>query len=255
MTRSGKVAWLVGLAAIVALSGSAVAKNNEASPRMARSVQSVPPNPERLAQMQHHFTQVSLIHEAVIRGDLPAVRDPAKRLAEMDAPRDVPAASAPYVSAIRQAGRRAAEAKDLASAASAIASMLTSCGDCHRTAGTMPAPATPVRPNVGGVVGHMLEHQRAADEMLQGLIVPSASQWRQGAERLQTAALQPDKLPRDSKLTPQVLKAEDRVHRLADQATAAADTNARAATYAQILTTCAECHGLHGVIWGPRKGP
>jgi len=101
----------------------------------------------------------------------------------------------------------------------------------------------------------MLEHQRAADEMLQGLIIPSASQWRQGAERLRTAALQRDKLPRDSKLTPQVLKAEERVHRLADQATAAADTSARAAIYAQVLTTCAECHGLHAVVWGPLTAP
>ncbi len=44
----------------------------------------------------------------------------------------------------------------------------------------MPAPAAPIAPAVGGVVGHMLEHKRAVDLMVQDLTVPSTSAWNEG---------------------------------------------------------------------------
>ena len=41
----------------------------------------------------------------------------------------------------------------------------------------------------------MVEHQRAADDMLQGLIIPSASRWQEAAEKFKTAAdLDPSRL-------------------------------------------------------------
>ena len=217
--------------------------------------QQVRSTPERLAQMQHHFSQVGLIHEAVIRGDLPAVREPAKQLAESEPPRDVAASTAPSVAAMRLGAKRAATAQDLGSVAAATASMLLSCGDCHRTAGTMPVPTTPKRPPVGGLVGHMLEHQRAADEMLEGLFIPSESQWIRGASRLVAAPLHQESLPRDKKLTPEIRKAEERVHQLAERAIKASTWKDRGDIYAQMLTTCAGCHSLHGVVWGPRRSP
>jgi cytochrome c553 len=165
--------------------------------------QQVRSTPERLAQMERHFGQVSLIHEALIRGDLRAVREPARILEGAEAPRDVAAATAPHVAAMRLAATRAVDAQDLASVAAATASMLLSCGDCHRTAGTMPVPATPKRPDIGGLVGHMLEHQRAADEMLEGLFIPSETQWIRGATRFVGAPLRQQSLPRDQKVTPE----------------------------------------------------
>ena len=66
------------LLAVATVSAAAVASVSTlgavATPQQVRST------PERLAQMEHHFSQVSLIHEAVIRGDLRAVREPAKLL-------------------------------------------------------------------------------------------------------------------------------------------------------------------------------
>jgi cytochrome c553 len=221
----------------------------------AAARQQVRSTPERLAQMQHHFSQVSLIHEAVIRGDLLAVREPARLMAETDAPRDVAATTAPYVAAMRLAAKRAADAQDLGSVAAAMASMLLSCGDCHRAAETMPVPVTPKRPSVGGLVGHMLEHQRAADEMLEGLFIPSDTQWIHGATRLIVAPLHQQSLPRDKKLTPEIRKAEERVHQLAERGIKATTWKDRGDIYAQMLTTCASCHSLHGVVWGPRRSP
>lgn len=212
-----------------------------------------PDRPERLAQMRHHFTQAGLLHEAIIRGDLAAARVPAQELASIAVPGGVPAASLPHITALREAARGAAGAGNLATAAVATATVLTTCGDCHRAAGVMPAtPAVPA-PKVGGIVGHMLEHQRALDEMLAGLLIPSVSEWRAGSLRLQGAPLKRSELRSDPKLTSAIARAEQRVHQLADRATMADDVRARRAIYGDLLTTCAECHALHGVVWGPRR--
>ena len=232
-----------GAAASVYTSGSVP------TPQQVRST------PERLALMGHHFSQVGLIHEAVIRGELLAVNEPAKALAQTGVPQDVAASTAPFHAAMRIGAGRAADARDLTSAAAATVSMLLSCGDCHRAAGIMPVPMTPKYPAVGGLVGHMLEHQRAADEMLEGLFIPSESQWTQGATRLTVAPLSAKSMPRDKRLTPEIRKAEDRVHQLAERASKATAWKDRGDVYAQLLTTCAGCHSLHGVVWGPRRSP
>ena len=114
---------------------------------------------------------------------------------------------------------------------------------------------TPKRPPVGGLVGHMLEHQRAADEMLEGLFIPSETQWLRGANRFVAAPLRQQSLPRDPRLTPGIRKAEERVHQLAERARQATAWQDRGQIYAEMLTTCASCHSLHGVVWGPRRFP
>ena len=104
-------------------------------------------------------------------------------------------------------------------------------------------------------MGHMLEHQRAADEMLEGLFIPSEAQWIHGATRFVGAPLHQESLPRDKKLTSEIRKADERVHQLAERATKATAWKDRGDVYAQMLTTCASCHSLHGVVWGPRRFP
>jgi hypothetical protein len=219
------------------------------------TAQQVRSTPERLAQMEHHFSQVGLIHEALVRGDLRGVSEPARLLAEAEAPGGVAASTAPYVAAMRLAAKRAVDAQDLPSVAAATASMLLACGDCPRTAGTMPVPVTPTRPDIGGLVGHMLEHQRAADEMLEGLFIPSETQWIRGATRFIGAPLHQQSLPRDKKLTSEIRKAEERVHQLAERATKTTAWKDRGDVYAQMVMTCSSCHSLHGVVWGPRRSP
>ena len=244
------------VAGIGVLALSSAAALPAASSAMAQSAKSVPTAPERVAVMRHHFSEVLQIHDAVIRGDLAAVRGPAARLGEIAIPPAMPATqAAPFVESVRAAGRRAAAATTVASAAQATASMVTECANCHRSVGVFPSPATPRAPEVGGLVGHMLEHQRAADEMLEALVIPSASRWRIGAERLRATALQPRQLPRDPKLTAEVRQAEADVHKLAGQAIAADTVDSRVSTYVQLLTACAKCHSLRKV-WGPKiKSP
>lgn len=210
-----------------------------------------PSDPETAMHMREHYTRVHAVENAVIRGDLEAAKEPATWLAAHEASRELDKASASQVSAMRQAARRAADASDLPSAAKATAAMLATCGDCHRAAAVVPPIPVLERPTIGGSVGHMLAHQRAVDQMANGLIVPSATLWKEGAEALKASPLRASDLPRDPKLTREIAAAEDRVHVLAEQAASAAEETARVNAYAQIISTCAQCHGLHGRIWGP----
>jgi hypothetical protein len=218
------------------------------------SNQAVKPDAERGAHMQAHFSQAMTVHEAVIRGDLAAVTQPAEWLANHDPSSNLPAGSAPFVAQMRRAARRTADAPSILEAALGTAEMLKTCGDCHRAVGTMPAvPIQSPRPDVHGLVGHMLAHQQAADQMLQGLIVPSTASWRSGADGFRAAPLRPSALPSDPKLTSSLAASEKRIHELASQASRAEDSGARAVFYGQMLARCADCHALHPGVWGPSR--
>jgi mono/diheme cytochrome c family protein len=208
-------------------------------------------NPALAQHMREHFQRVGEVENAVIRGDLDAVREPATWLASHDSAIELGRASASQVATLKEAARKAADAKDIPAAATATAQMIAACGDCHRAAGVVPAPQKPAEPTVGGPVGHMLEHKLATDLLSDGLIVPSDTLWKQGAGDLKEAPLRPGQLPRDPKLTPQIASAEDRIHDLATKAAQATEEAARVQTYGQIISTCAQCHGLHGRVWGP----
>lgn len=210
--------------------------------------------PEPAARMRGHYGQALVLHAAVIRGDLPAVAAPAKSLAEDSGPSSLPAGSARHVEAIKAAARRAAAAKDVLAAAAATSAMLTSCGECHRAAGTMPAAPLASPPVVGGIVGHMLQHQQAADQMLQGLMRPSNALWQEGARSFLKAPLHPQDLPVDTAARKQMVATEERLHRTASQAVEATEPLARANLYAMILAGCADCHREHPKVWGPWRG-
>jgi cytochrome c553 len=206
-------------------------------------------SPERLTEMRHHFSQVLSIHEAIVRGDLAGVREPATELVYLSVPPGFPAIAGPYGTAIRAAGRRAASATTLPEAARAAVSMIRECANCHRAVGVVPAPAPPAAD------GPMSGHRRAADELLLGMLIPSAAKWAEGAERLRIAAHGPGRLSSDPGLAPDIRRAQEALRRLADQAVEAVTPAARASTYVQLLTTCAECHGVNRTLRGPRAGP
>lgn len=219
--------------------------------------QSVKPQvsiPQRLAEMRHHFSEVIDVHEAVIRGDLRSVRPLALTLATMPVPKEMPAAAWPLMADIHRAGRLAADATSLAAAARATVSLASACGSCHRKVGVFPAASRSVGHDVGGVVGHMLDHQRATDLMLIALIVPSDSEWQSGAERLRVATLLPTKFPSDPKLTREIRALDLRVHAMADHAIDAETPGARVQVYTDLITTCSQCHSLHSRVWGPGRG-
>jgi len=205
------------------------------------------------SHMDHHFELVTAVHDAVIRGDLPGARNHARALANRPDPAGMPASAEPYLVGLRRAAGRAANADRPDDVAAASAAMLAACGDCHRAAGTMPAMPPPAAPGVGGLVGHMLEHKRAADLMVQGLTVPSASLWQEGVQALDRAPLRRGDLPYDRKLTRAIAAEEKRVHELVARAREAADQRSRIYVYSELMQSCGACHALHGGVWGPDR--
>jgi hypothetical protein len=243
--RSTTLRLLVVATAVAALSAAAARASR------APSQAQVPPDAQRAAHMRVHFSQVMTAHEAVIRGDLAAVRAPAAWLAEHETPASLPDGSAPFVAEMRRAARRTAEAPTVFQAALGVADMLKTCGDCHRAVGATPAVAPVGGAESRDVAGHMRAHQQSADQMLQGLIVPSSASWREGADGFNAAPLRPKTLRKDPKLTRELVASEARIHQLADQAGRAEAAGARAVFYGQIIARCADCHALHPTAWGP----
>ena len=210
--------------------------------------------PDRMVLMDHHFSNVSVLHTALIRGDLAAALRPARELAVMSVPPAVPAAAISHVEAIRAAARRAANATAIGDAATAAATMLQHCGECHRQVGVFPALREGGYETASNISAHMREHKRGLDQMLYGLVVPSSQQWLEGARRLSQAELESDKLPSDRAMTKTIREGETRVHEIAERATRADDAADRTRLYAELVTTCASCHALRK-DWGPAPVP
>ena len=166
----------------------------------------------------------------------------------------MPASATVPADAMHRAAERAAAATTLDAAARETAAMFVSCGQCHTAAGVMPStPMPPIAPPAYGAVGHMLDHRRAVDWLMEGLIIPSSASWRAGAELLKTAPLRRGDLPRDAALTRSIVRAEKSLHRWAESAATLTDPSERARHYAQLVTTCAQCHRAHAQVWGPAR--
>jgi len=207
---------------------------------------------ETKAYMTDHYAKATTVQEAVIRGDLDEVREPARWIAEHQQLTGLPAAVQPQVEAMKSAAKAAAEAADLRSAASATATMAVACGKCHAAMGIQPTLAPVLqtaRPEP--VAARMQDHLRAMDLLYDGLIGPSDQSWTKGAEALKASPLTAKELPKDQKLAKEMVAGETGIHALADKARQSTDLAARAAVYGEFIASCAGCHALHGRVGGP----
>jgi cytochrome c553 len=204
------------------------------------------------AGMKEHFDRVVAIQQAVIRGDLEDVREPAKWIADNQSNEGLPSPAHALITNMRNVARRAADATTLQAAGAEAGALVATCGNCHAALATRPKlPPVPDPPVKTGTVGHMLEHQHAVDLMYQGIVAPSDDLWNKGAAELKGAPLSRKDLPHDPALTNEILASEVKTHQLADKALVTKDANGRAALYGDIISGCGGCHGLHGRIWGP----
>lgn len=201
--------------------------------------------------MKEHFDQVGVMQDAVIRGDLEALREPGKYMAEHKVD-GMPAKAGSQIQAMQAAAKRAAEASDIHMAANAVATMASTCGTCHRSTDTVVKPAPPAAPpKTEDLAAHMLAHQQAVEYLYQGLIAPSDELWKMGAQLLRASPMQKEKFPADEKLTEDIKAFEIKTHQFADMAGKATDPKTRVGVYGEIIASCAGCHGLHGRVWGP----
>lgn len=201
--------------------------------------------------MKEHFDQVNVMQDAVIRGDLGALREPAKWMTEHKAD-GMPPKAATQILAMQTAAKRAAEASDINMAANAVATMASTCGTCHRATDVTVKPTPPAEPpKTNDLKAHMLAHQQAVEYLYQGLVVPSEASWKKGAELLRASPMQNEKFPGDEKLTDDIKAYEVKAHQFANMAAKASDPKTRVGVYGALIASCAQCHGLHGRVWGP----
>lgn len=207
---------------------------------------------QKPAGMKEHFDRVVTIQQAVVRGDLEDVREPARWIADNQSNEGLPSPAHALIANMRSVARRAADATTLPAAGAAAGELVVTCGNCHAALATRPKlPPVPDPPVKTGTVGHMLEHQHAVDLMYQGIVGPSDELWNKGASELKAAPLARKDLPRDPALTNEVVASEAKTHQLAEKALQTTDANGRAAIYGEVISGCGSCHGLHGRIWGP----
>jgi hypothetical protein len=240
-------ALLILLSAVVIACGSSQPPAEQA----AKPAEPVAPAVDVSKAMHDHLGQVDAMQEAVIRGDLEAVVAPATWIVNHETI-PMPAGIETYAPDIKKTAGMAAAAKDLTTAATATAQLVAACGACHKASGKAIAWSDAPKPADGtGIAAHMLEHQWALDLMHKGLAMPSDEAWTAGVAALKVAPMAAKDLPKDEKLTKDVVAFEKKVHELATKAETAPDLGSKVAVYSEALVSCASCHGLHGKVWGP----
>ena len=241
---------LLPIVFILACSGASQPPAEQAKP-----AEPAAPAVDVAEHMHEHLARVTTMQEAVVRGDLEAAIEPAKWIADHQETQGLPAGSETFVSDMKkQAGAVAiaAGAHDLKNTAVATAMTISYCGTCHAAAKVTPQMMEPVQLPVSSVArAHMLEHLRATDLLYQGLVMPSEQRWQKGLDAMQGSPLAEKDLPKDTKLTKEIVALEAKVHGLAAKAKTATDLGTKVAFYGEYLAGCAGCHGLHGKIWGP----
>jgi hypothetical protein len=206
------------------------------------------PSADTAARMAGHFGKVRELEEAVIRGDLEAAKADAQWLAEHQEAAGLPPGTEAYVISTRNAARAVAASTSLGNAGVAAAFAVAACGDCHSAAKVTPKmPEASAPPTTPGAAAQMLAHQYAMDLMYRGMVGPSETLWKQGAEALKGSPLTDKDRTKASK---EIVAFETRVRELAGRAAQAPDAGARIAIYGELVGGCASCHSLHGMVLG-----
>jgi hypothetical protein len=233
----------------VAFALSACSKPAPPAAEQPAATASAQPSADTAARMDSHFGKVRELEQAVIRGDLESAKAAAQWIAERQETAGLPTGTEIYVTSTRNAARAVAASASPAGAGMAAAFAVAACGECHAAAKVTPRMPEASAPAAGtGTRAHMLAHQYAVDLMYRGMVGPSESLWKQGAEALKVAPLTDKDLAKPSKET---AAAEARVHEIAGRVAQAADAGSRIAVYGELIGGCANCHALHGMVLGP----
>jgi hypothetical protein len=232
----------------VAFAVSACGKSTPAPAEQSTAATQARPSADTAARMAGHFGKVRELEEALIRGDLEAAKAAAQWIADHQETAGLPAGTESYVTATRNAARAVAASASLGNAGMAAAFAVAACGECHAAAKVTPKmPEVSAPPTAPGTPALMLGHQHAVDLMYRGMVGPSDTLWKQGAEALKGSPVSDKDRAKASK---EIVAFETRVHEVAGRAAQAADAGARIAIYGELIGGCASCHAMHGRVLG-----
>ena len=233
------------LAALTASACKATNSGEKAANADAREP-AVPGEATLKASMQGHDKHGDAMRDAMARGDLDGAKGEAKLLAELRVVGPPSGLFQHLLDAMKAAAARASSANDLKDAGRDIGLVAKTCGDCHsvlgRSAMIVGQPAAPAP----GVRPAMQRHRWAAEQLWEGLVVPSDNAWSAGALTMADAPLAPEALTPGKSPVPRVGELTQTVHDLGREAATVARVDVRADLYGEMLATCAECHKWFG---------
>ncbi len=239
-----RTSWLPAVATLMLAGATAVQIAAQSPPGDRHS-------PARAAYMRAHFNKALQLHDAVVRGHLDDARTQAAALADDSPAVTLPPGAEAFQGRVTQLARNASRARTLEEAGQTTAAILGTCGQCHRAMHARAAIPIAPDPKVGGLVGHMLLHQRGADALVEGLVGPSDSSWEEGVRTFAGATLDLDEVP--SRLRKRMANAEVELAQLAGHAAQAHRTREREELYGRMLVTCGDCHSHYATHAGPGK--
>jgi mono/diheme cytochrome c family protein len=194
--------------------------------------------------MTEHFIIATWSRDAVINGRLDLLREPMAALAAYDYATVAPGGWMRFVAKMQHAADLTARAANLDGAATGVATMARTCGECHAATGRGPAFASDHRdgraPSADTFGARMQRHMWAADRLWEGLTGPSDSAWEAGASALARAPFTAPST--DPPLPADYVRALDEVRELGDRAVASTTLAERADVYGLFLASCAGCH-------------
>jgi cytochrome c553 len=194
------------------------------------------------ASLQGHDKHGDAMRDAVVRGDLDGAKREAKLLTELRVVGPTSGLFGHQLDAMKDAAALVMGANDLKDASRDIGVVAKTCGDCHHVFGRpgmiVGQPAVPA----AGVRATMQRHQWAAEQLWEGLVVPSDDAWNAGAPVMEEAPLEPGALTPGKSPVPRVGELAMTVHDLGHKAAASERVDLRADLYGQMLATCADCH-------------
>ncbi len=194
------------------------------------------------ARMKDHEKHGIAMRDAVARADLGGAKREAMILANMGSSDGMDPAWKQKLDAMNVAARHVADSKDLSDASSGLGLIAKTCGDCHTMLGRPgPIALTPMRHDSEDKM-RMAEHEWAAAQLWDGLVVPSDDAWKAGANSLAEAPLAPELLTPGKTPVPKVGALIASVHDLGRRAEALEKTEGRRVLLGELMATCADCH-------------
>jgi hypothetical protein len=216
---------------------------DEAKPTQAESEALATPHAQTKVAMADHFQITLWARDAVVEGDLEALRAPLRALADYRYD-SFPSSWMNDIKQLQSAARRTSEAQTLTAAAAGVAAIGRSCGSCHRNHGHSlsrdPVGAEAAATVSDPVRARMHRHFWATERLWEGLMAPSDRAWQAGASALAHA---PAQAPKARPHGPAgFAKSLTHLRELGARATTAESLDERAELYGLALATCADCH-------------
>ena len=247
--------FIVVTLAVVAMSSAMGCSEGSTPPPSEPAAESAtpPPAPPRegptevqlVAWMEAHYSATILAHDALQQGDLAAFSDQLAEASTLAPPPAMPEPWAPLLARFKSAAGGAGDVASLDDAAGALADVVVTCGQCHVALGTGPVyPAPAPDDAINEFQAAMFDHKWATERLWEGVTGPWDVAWERGAAALAETRVFGDAL---GELEGDLLRREQALQALGQEAQRATDHGEKAAIYGRLLATCGDCHRAAGI--------